>query len=61
MEDWNKLPIGWHHWPIVPLAKYANFVFSDGDQTQHYQEFQVITKLMLKTEHCLFQYIDFCN
>lgn len=28
---------------------------------QHYQEFQVFTKLMLKTEHYLFQYTNFCN
>lgn len=47
--------------PCIPLARYANIVFSDGDQTQQYEEFEVITTLMLKTEQCLFQYINFCN
>lgn len=47
--------------PCIPLTRYANIVFSDGDQTQQYEELQVITKLMLKTEQCLFQYINFCN
>lgn len=40
--------------PYIHLARYENIVFSDGDQTQQYEEFQVITKLMLKTEQCLF-------